>query len=429
MRLLVVHQNFPGQFRHLLPAWARQPGWDVRGIGRDTAPGLAGFGQLIRYRLARQASARQHPYLRPMESATLHGQAVARVMLGLRRAGWKPDLILAHPGWGETLYAKDVFPDARLVHYCEWYYNAEGADIGFDPEFPIGFDDRARVRTWNALHALNLAHCDLGITPTRWQWQQHPAALRSKIVVRHEGIPTDGLAPDPTASLTLPSGHRLQAGKPIVSYVARNLEPYRGFHVFMRALQQVQRRHPTAQAVIVGGDDTSYGRRPTGARCWREKMLAEVSLDLQRVHFVPRLSHADFRRLLQVTAVHAYLTYPFVLSWSLLEALACGTRLVVSDTAPVREFIGDADSEQWRVVPFFNVEGWVESIVDALNEGAPRTCPTFATAPHVEPSSYLSFCAQDRGEEYADSLHPGAAYSPYSVRFDASQQNLSHLFA
>ena len=139
MRLLVVHQNFPGQFGHLVRAWAARPGWDVRAIGRDTAPGLAGFDGLVRYRPTRDGHGAQHPYLRQMESATLHGQAVARVMLALRNSGFTPDAILAHPGWGETLFAKDVYPDARLVHYCEWFYSAEGADLGFDPEFPITF--------------------------------------------------------------------------------------------------------------------------------------------------------------------------------------------------------------------------------------------------------------------------------------------------
>lgn len=229
MRLLVIHQNFPGQFGHLVRAWAQRPDWDVRALGRETAPGLPGFNGLIRYRLARNGHAHQHPYLRQMETATLHGQAVARVLLKLRQSGFTPDVILAHPGWGETLYAKDVFPDVRLVHFCEWYYNAEGADLGFDPEFPLTFDDRARIRTWNALHTLNLTNCDAAVTPTHWQRSRHPEIFQPKIVVQHEGIPTDVLGPDRTACLKTPSGVVLKAGDPMITYVARNLEPYAGF--------------------------------------------------------------------------------------------------------------------------------------------------------------------------------------------------------
>ena len=171
MRILVIHQNFPGQFGHLVKAWSERPGWDVRALGRDAAPGLPGFNGLYRYTLAREGNANQHPYLRTMEAATLHGQAAVRAMLQMRQSGFTPDAILAHPGWGETLYAKDVYPNAKLIHLCEWFYNGSGADLGFDPEFPVTLDDRTRVRTWNALHTLNLTNCDVGIAPTHWQRQ------------------------------------------------------------------------------------------------------------------------------------------------------------------------------------------------------------------------------------------------------------------
>ncbi len=371
MRLLVVHQNFPGQFGHLVAAWAARPGWDVRAIGRDTAPGLAGFEALLRYRPARDGHATQHRYLRQMEAATLHGQEVARVMLRLRHAGFTPEAILAHPGWGETLYAKDVFPDARLVHYCEWFYNAEGADLGFDPEFPLTFDDRARVRTWNALHTLNLAHCDAGVAPTHWQKGQHPEAFQPRILVQHEGIATHELRPDPEATLRMPNGTVLKTGDPVLTYVARNLEPYRGFHVFMRALERIQKAHPTCQAVIVGGDEISYGRRPADAAHWREKMLREVSLDPTRTHFLGRIPRADYLRVLQVSAAHLYLTYPFVPSWSLLEAAACQAPILAADVAPVREVLGARAGAPF-LFDFFDLDALVERALARLGDrGSP----------------------------------------------------------
>jgi glycosyltransferase involved in cell wall biosynthesis len=365
MRLLVLHQNFPGQFGHLVRAWSQRPGWDVRALGRDTAPGLPGFDGLTRYKLARAPHAHQHPYLRTMEAATLHGQAVARVLLDMKSKGFTPDAVLAHPGWGESLYVKDVFPDARLVHYCEWYYQAEGADLGFDPEFPLTFDDRARVRTWNALHALNLTQCDAAVTPTQWQKSRHPEIFQPKISVQHEGIDTENLGPDPNAAIKTPSGIVLRAGDPVVTYVARNLEPYRGFHIFMRALEKLQAKHKTVHAVIVGGDDVSYGKRPKDAPNWREKMLREVKLDAARTHFMGKLPRQQYVKVLQVSAAHVYLTYPFVLSWSLLEAMACGANVVASDTAPVREVIREGNNGE--LSRFFDAERMADLTSESLD--------------------------------------------------------------
>lgn len=362
MRVLIVHQNFPGQFRHVALDWSQRPGWTVLGIGRDTAPGMPGV-RCMRYRPHRAPLAEQHQYLRQMESAVLHGQAVARLLLRIKARGFIPDVILAHPGWGETLYARDVFPAARLVHFCEWFYGP-GADTGFDPEFPASFDDLARIRTWNALHTLNLAHCDAGVTPTRWQHSRHPAALCDKIAVIHEGVDTECLVPDPKAHLTLKSGLTLRAGDPVITYVARNLEPYRGFHSFMRALERIQQRHPHCHALIVGGDDVSYGKRPSDATNWREKMLREVKVDPARTHFLGKLPYDDYRKVLQVSAAHVYLSYPFVLSWSMLEAMACGCLVIGSSTAPVVEVIRHGESG--LLVDFFDVNDIATQVTEAL---------------------------------------------------------------
>jgi glycosyltransferase involved in cell wall biosynthesis len=299
-----------------------------------------------------------------MESAVLHGQAAVREMMKMRRQGFTPDVILAHPGWGETLYAKEVFPQARLIHFCEWFYANEGADIGFDPEFPSTLDDRLRIRTWNALHTLNLEQCDVGVTPTQWQWSRHPQAYRDKIQIIHEGIPTDRLGPDPHAWIKTPDGTVLRPGDPVITYVARHLEPYRGFHIFMRALEQVQQRHPHCHALIVGGDGVSYGQRPKDARNWREKMLREVRLDPKRTHFLGRVPYKNYLRVLQISAAHVYLTYPFVLSWSMLEAMASGCLLLGSDTAPVQEVL--QHSSNGLHVNFFDAKGISSSLLQVL---------------------------------------------------------------
>lgn len=362
--LLLVHPNFPGQFRHLASQWANRPDLRVIAIGNSDSPGIPGL-QHLRYP-SPHAKPGGHPYLRPMEQAVRAGQAAARVYLQLKKQGFTPDIVLAHPGWGDTLYLRDVFPDARLIHFCEWYYNAEGADVGFDPEFPVTLNDRTRIRTWNALHALNLTLCDDGISPTDWQRRQHPAIFQPKIHRLHEGIDTELLRPDPQAQFTLSDGTAVKAGDPIVTYVARNLEPYRGIHHFLRALAIVQKRHPTCRALIVGGDNVSYGQRPKDAAHWREKLTREIPLDPTRTHFLGKLPYAAYRRVLQVSAAHIYLTYPFVLSWSMLEAMANGCLLIGSDTAPVRELL--RHGENGWLVDFFDDVAIAERIAATLDD-------------------------------------------------------------
>jgi len=372
-RILLIHQNFPGQFRHLAQHLAARPDVEIIGLGRDSAPGLPGF-PWFKYKLHRQGKAETHPYLRQMESAVLHGQAVVRALQKLKHQGFVPDVILAHPGWGETLYAKDVFPRARLIHFCEWYYTTQGADFDFDPEFPSDLDDRLRIQTWNALHLLNLENCDAAIAPTHWQKSRFPDAYQDKIQVIHEGIDTEHLGPDPDATLMLPNGQCLKAGDPVITYVARNLEPYRGFHIFMRALPAVLKANPQAQIVIVGGDGKSYGALPKDAPNWRAKMLRELrethgeELDtwLPRIHFLGKVPYETYKKVLQVSALHVYLTYPFVLSWSLLEAMATGCRILASDTAPVREVVRDGDNGE--LVDFFDPAALSQKILAALTK-------------------------------------------------------------
>ena len=367
MNILLIHQNFPGQFRQIAKNWATQPGWNVLGIGRDTAPGLPGV-KWLKYKPHRDAGKEQHHYLRQMEAAVLHGQAVARVLQKLKAQGYVPDVILAHPGWGETLYVRDVYPDVRLIHFCEWFYGTPGSDVGFDPEFPSSFDTQARLRTWNALHTLNLDHCDAGVSPTQWQRSRHPDIFQPKIHLAHEGIDTKLLQPDRDASLVMPDGVVLKAGDPVITYVARNLEPYRGFHSFMRALEKVQKAHPKCHAVIVGGDGVSYGQRPADAANWRERMLRELPhLDLQRIHFLGKVPYDTFRKVLQISAAHVYLIYPFVLSWSMLEAMASGCLVVGSRTAPVEEVL--EHGVNGLLVDFFDVGAMADRVVEALEGG------------------------------------------------------------
>ena len=334
MKLLFVHQNCPGQFKHLAPHLAAMPGNRVVFITRPGKPDLRGVGK-FEYTPHRKPSGRTHPYLRLTEEAVLNGQAVARVADRLRRDGFSPDVILAHVGWGEALYLKEIWPRARLLGYFEWYYRSRGSDVGFLEQVPPSLDTACRIETRNGLHLLNLEIADWGITPTRWQWQQHPRVYRQRISVIHDGVDTDRVKPNPEATGSLGKGLRFRAGDELVTYVARNLEPYRGFPTFMRAAELVQKRRPNAHFLIIGADGVSYGEKPKNGRCFRENMLDEVDLDPDRTHFLGRVDYDLYLRALQLSAAHVYLSVPFVLSWSMLEAMSAGCLVIGSRTPPV----------------------------------------------------------------------------------------------
>jgi len=340
MKILFVHQNFPGQFKNLCLYLGRSDAHDIRFLSRPNGNRLRGIN-LIHYDLHRKPNPNTHWYLRMTENAVLHGQAVASKAMALRNSGWRPDIIFGHAGWGEMLFLKDVWPDVPVINYCEFFYRAFGADMHFDPNDKPDINRITRLRTNNALHLLSLDAADRGICPTYWQRQQYPVEYHDKIDVVFDGVDTTQCQPNPNATFALPDGRVLQKSDEVITYVARGLEPYRGFITFMRALPEICRRRPNADVLIVGGDEVSYGSPPPGGKSWREVMLEEVKIDSKRVHFLGKLPYDRFLDLLKISSVHVYLTYPWVLSWSFMEAMACECLIVGSDTPPVREVLED----------------------------------------------------------------------------------------
>jgi glycosyltransferase involved in cell wall biosynthesis len=371
MNVLFVHNSFPAQFKHIATRLRTDGVGKLAAIGSETSAAMPGV-DLRRYKTP-LAVGSAHTFSRRFEVECRRAEQVMFAALQLKADGFEPDLIFAHCGWGETLPLRTVFPSARMAVYCEYYYRPEGQDVGFDPETgQFGVDGIVGLNAKNASTLLALAECDIGISPTPWQKSTFPREFQSKIAVAHEGVDTQWLAPDPTAKVDLPGGLRLTRDDEVVTYFSRSLEPMRGFHIFLRALPEILRARPDAQIVLVGDEKVSYGSPAPDGGSWKSHFLREAlpNIDLSRVHFVERLPHARLRALMQVSSVHVYLTYPFVLSWSCVEAMSTGCAIVASDTAPVRDIIVDDDNGV--LTPFHDPEALAAAICGLLADPARR---------------------------------------------------------
>lgn len=344
-QILFVHDTFPGQFG-ALAEWLAQQGWNVwfATSASQTHPArdLAGV-RVIEYDPHRGPAPQTHPYAQPLDRAALVGQACARACLAARPDGLRPDLVVSHTGPGAGLYLGEVFPRATRIAYCEWWYQAPGVDVrdiarlngqtvSLSPEEAILEHSR------NVPIMAELLSAGRGLSPTRFQVSQFPEHLRHLFHVAHDGVDCQRFSPGPAGQTDHPDLARLGPADKVVSYATRGMEPHRGFQQVTAAIAKVQAADPKVRAVIAGDNRVHYGGDAERRIDWKERAITEAGLDLSRTHFTGTLSDAEYIWLLRRSDAHVYATVPFVLSWSMLDAMSCATPLILSDTAPVREF-------------------------------------------------------------------------------------------
>jgi glycosyltransferase involved in cell wall biosynthesis len=368
MKYLFVHQNFPGQFLHVLRHLAAQKQHELLFITENGTNNLVGVRKML-HTLGRKPTAHAHPHIHDLEQALIRADSVAHSATKLKQLGFEPDIIIGHHGWGEMLHLNDVFPHTPLLGYHEFYYNMEGRDVGFDPEFPMRADMSARMRVKNMVNLLALSNPGFGQTPTKFQLETYPEWARPNISVLEEGVNLDICKPNPELHQRVVTigGYKIKPTEKLITFVVRDLEPYRGFHKMMRALPKILGERADTRIILVGGDGVSYGMKPAHGT-WREQMLNELSscMDISRVHFAGRVHYETYIKLLQRSDTHVYLTYPFVASWSLREAMATGCAIVGSDTEPVREFI--RHRRTGLLAPFLEHDVIADRILESLED-------------------------------------------------------------
>ena len=423
MNILFIHQNFPGQFKFLAPALAANPAHTVVAMTMQKVSAANWQGiRLVAYNASRGTTPNVHPWVSDFETKTIRAEACFRAALKLQAEGFTPDVIVAHPGWGESLFLKDVWPAARLGIYCEFFYHPHGADVGFDPEFPVkDAGDVCRLRLKNLNNLLHFEVADAGISPTHWQASTFPQPFLSKIKVVHDGIDTAAVAPNPAVSLTLNGNLTLTRQDEVITFVNRNLEPYRGYHIFMRALPELLKRRPRARVLLVGADDVSYGARPEEGKKWKDIFAAEVrpqisDADWARVHFLGHVAYQHFIPMLQLSTVHVYLTYPFVLSWSLLEAMSVGCAIVASNTQPLHEAI--RHDETGRLVDFFDAAALATEVCALLDDPAARARLGTAAREFAKTTYDLKTVCLPQQLEWVESLLAGSQSHEVDNRLD-----------
>ena len=385
MNILIIHQSFPAQFVHLAPALQAR-GHQVRGLGqlRAAIPEVSVPTWWYPYERPKAVSASDTPSdtdaAAPEETltqsptgsdygSTAHrGETVLRFLAARSAEGYRPDVILGHVAWGELLYLRHLWPEAKIVGYTEFLSGPGHPLLNFDPEFAKD-DISAYVAGVNSLAKgrFGLWNCNHIIAPTEWQASGFPPEIRAKMSVLHDGVDTDFSSPQAGRSLTLPDGHTIRDGDEVITFASRNLEPLRGYHTFMRALPAVLAARPNLRVVIAGNNRKGYGEAAPKPFSWRDLLLFEVGdqMDMTRLHYTSKLDHAEYTDMLRITRVHTYLTYPYILSWSLIEALSVGALVIGSKTPPVEEVIRHGDNG--LLVDFFDPEGLAAQIIDVLD--------------------------------------------------------------
>ena len=368
MRILFLHDNFPAQFG-AFAQYLSQQGWEaIFGTQRENV-GLKNV-KTFTYKPHRAPSAQTHRYIRSFERATLCGQAVARSLLALEKRKIRPDIVMAHSGWGPGLFVKDIWPGVSFAAYFEWFYRTDGADIAYlsGEGDDRGLDDVLTGQLRNAPILSDLGNCDGAICPTQFQKNQFPKKFHDQLTVLHDGIDTEYFSPNDEKS-SLRKQFQLPSSAKVITYVARGMEPYRGFPEFIRGLEIIQQENVNAYAIVVGEDRVAYGRKLPPGESYKKKVLAECSLDKDRIIFTGLLSRDQYRNVLLLSDVHVYFTIPFVLSWSMLEAMSAGCAIVASETEPVLEIDRQRDN-CLKLVDHLNIENVAATVLELLSDQA-----------------------------------------------------------
>ncbi|HEY0009788.1 MAG TPA: glycosyltransferase [Tepidisphaeraceae bacterium] len=375
MHVLYVHQNFPAQFGHIAGHLVRSLGWQCTFVS-ETAPGRVEGIEKIQYKLAGGATKHNHFCSRTFENTVWHSHAVYEALM--KRPDIRPDLIVGHSGFGSTLFLRELYPDTPVVNFFEYYYRSHDPDSDMDFRRDLNWQvpeiKYLRSRCRNAMILLDLQNCQVGYTPTRFQKSRFPQEYNEKIRTIFDGVDR-AVYHGHNATLRPPvaqrgprtiAGVEVPAGTKVVTYVSRGFEAMRGFDIFMKAAKLICQRMDDVIFLVIGTDRIAYGgdESYTQGKSFKQWVLDQDDYDLNRIKFIGRVQPDELSRTLAASDLHIYLTVPFVLSWSMMDAMSCGAVVLASDTSPVREMI--KDGENGLLADFFSPEDFADKACRVL---------------------------------------------------------------
>jgi glycosyltransferase involved in cell wall biosynthesis len=375
MHVLFIHQNFPAQFGHIARHLIKQAGWTCSFVSQTPAGVVDGIKK-ITYTNRGGARESTHYCSRTFENAIWHAHAVYDACKA--HPDLRPDLIVGHSGFGSTLFLPELYAGVPIINYFEFFYHPHQSDMDFRPEFPPPEIDYLRARARNAMLLLDLENCRHGYSPTHFQQQLFPEVYRPKIDVIFDGIETDIFrrldnVPRQIAGRSIPASTR------IVTYVSRGFESMRGFDIFMRVAERIYQQFSDVVFIVVGSRRVCYGgdEKHIKHKTFYEHAMAQSSYEMDKLIFTGLIPVSTLAQVFSLSDLHLYFTVPFVLSWSLMDALACGCTVLASNTAPVREVI--ENGKNGLLCDFFDVEGFASQAVEVLRDpGAFRHLGTCA---------------------------------------------------
>jgi glycosyltransferase involved in cell wall biosynthesis len=380
MHVLYVHQNFPAQFGHIARHLVDKLNWKCSFVSQ-TSGGTVGGINKIEYKTTGGATKQNHFCSRTFENTVWHCDAVYRAMKA--RPDIRPDLIVGHSGFGSTLFLRELYPTVPILNFFEYYYLPHDPDSDMDFRKDLGWPTSEmkylRSRCRNAMILLDLQNCEAAYTPTEFQKSRFPDNYLNKLETIFDGVDRsvyhgyeETLRPPPEsrgmrriAGVDVPSHTR------VVTYVSRGFESMRGFDMFMKTAKRIYEQFPDVIFIVVGSDKIAYGGDEeflSPHATFKQWTLAQQQYDLSKFRFVGRLTPPDLGRTLASGDLHIYLTVPFVLSWSMMDAMSCGAVVLGSDTAPVREMI--RDGENGLLADFFDADALAAKALTALRDPA-----------------------------------------------------------